>query len=283
MEPSLKSKIDPVCQLQKILAYGSSYVDARADSFKISARKALNSFSADLSLTFLGVMTLLLSLLFLMYGIALGLGYVLGERLWLGFVLTGVVFLLGNIFLSKLMQARQKKSGLKSQIEKYQTELKIQNKTLGVDMGLDSDFSSLQVKNEADFLIWKAALARSAFLEAGKNLKDDLSSAIDIRQLIKDHPFYVAGATAFAGFAVAGSISKPPTYQIDEIRALLEKIVAKKNETESESTLSKSAFVAMLIAVAEEALKESVTPALQDYISSLTSSEADSSEESLSA
>lgn len=281
MEPSLKSKIDPVCQLQKILAYGSTYVDARADSFKMSAKEALLGLSVDLSFVFLGVMTLLLSLLFFMYGIALGLGQVLGERLWLGFALTGVAFLLGKVFVSKQIQTRQKKSGLKSQIGKYQAELKIQNQTLGVDMASGSDFSSLHLKNEVDFLIWKAALARSAFVEAGKNLKDDLLSAIDIRQLIKEHPFYVVGATAFAGFSVAGSITKTTKYQTDELLAVLEKIVAKKNESESVAT--KSDFVTMLIAVAEEALKESITPVLKDYVLSLTSLHAETPEESLSA
>lgn len=248
-----------VRQLEEMLAYGSSYVDTRIDGLKSSARETLKSFFIWSFRSFSSTMILLIAVSFIMYGVAMTLGRALGGDVWLGFILTGGVVVLGKLVFSKILLVQTRKISVKNHIKKYEQELKIQRDKFGHDMSANSQFGNGTLQSEGKFLIWKAAVARSAFLQTKDNLKQEISESIDVKEWTKKYPFYSTGVAAATGFIIAGGV----TSQTGVEKCTLD-------EKTNGISLVKTAFVSMLANLTEEVLKDAVVPLVKESIHSFS-------------
>lgn len=178
-----------VCQLEQMLAYGSSFVDAKVGSLEISTKNILTNFLVQISSAFFGIMLFLIAAAFFMYGIAMAIGTVLGAGLGFGFIITGGGLILGKLFFSKLV--------LNQKIKKS--------------------------KNESEALIQKAAEAKSAFLKANENLKSDIAEALDITKLTQEYPYYSMGIAGAVGFVSAFSFTSQTVKETEVVKTTSEK------------------------------------------------------------
>ncbi|MBF0104401.1 MAG: phage holin family protein [Deltaproteobacteria bacterium] len=257
-----------VCQLEEMLTYGSSYMDARIDGLKFSAKESLQGFFVAVCCSFFGVLILFIAVAFVMYGIALGLANALGGNLWLGFVLTGGIVVLGILTFSKIILVHTRKKSLKNKLTKYKEELKTQRHNWGHDMSSDSMGNHASVRSEGEFLAFKAALAKSAFHKTKNHLKHEVSEAIDVKEWTKKYPFYSTGIAAASGFIIAGGISSQTFKEPSDLKT----DSAKNNSDEKTKDTSPAAsvFVTMLTNLAENVLMEAVVPLVKEHIHSLS-------------
>lgn len=262
-----------VCQLEELLAYGSSYLNAKLGGIKSSTKQALMGLFIEVSFIFFGMMSLLIALVFLMYGIALAIGTVLGDKTWLGFIITGGTILVAKLLFSKIILAQDKKDDVKKKIKDYECELDEQRKKFGHDMRADASPSKESLKDEGEFLIWKAALAKSAFLEKGRHLKHDLSGTRGVRKLTRKYPFYSTGAAAATGFIVAGAIASKPSQKSDDLKSILSTAQAPDGKKEHIEPI-KLALVALISRLAEDVLKDVMIPIVKENLPSFLSDES---------
>jgi len=118
-------------QVGELATYLSSYLESLLDKARISARGLL----WGMALWPLGILVvagiILLIFGFLFYGMTLGLAQVLGGRLWLSYLLTGITLLIFlALGLRYFMVTRPKKS-LKKKIQSYEEELQKQKTSFG--------------------------------------------------------------------------------------------------------------------------------------------------------
>lgn len=254
-------------QLEEMLVYGASYVDARIDGLKSSARESFINLFTEFYSVFFGIMISLIAVSFFIYGIAMGIGLAFGGKLWLGFIITGGGIFLGKLFFSKYLIFKTRKKSVKNKIKKYEEELKIQREKFGHDMSCDIKMNKELFQSEKDFLIWKTVVAKSAFLKTSHNLKQKFSEKIDVKKLTQEYPFYSTGLAAATGFVIAGGITSQNLKEVASLTASSEKSTLEEKSKDANSI--KLVFATMLIAVAEDVLKETVVPFVKEQFSSV--------------
>lgn len=265
MEPKISDKKDDsfVCQLEDLLAYGSSFVDTKLDGLQSKVKEGLLHFYLKLSSLFFGSVTLIIAISFLIYGISIGAGKALGGEMWIGFVLTGGALILGYLFLTSFMAVQLKKKNLKVRVIQYQNDLNKRRKT-GFDTRPDSLSIIKNFASESDFLNWKADAARVAFFEKSEALKKIVRESLTVKNIAENFPLETTGVAAVAGFVVGDNLSSQSSVRVAD-----EGQTSKtKSDLSNDMNAIKMAFITMLIAVTEDVLKETVIPAVKDKLNS---------------
>ncbi|EKD52210.1 MAG: hypothetical protein ACD_62C00083G0012 [uncultured bacterium] len=234
-----------VCQLQEMLAYGASYADAKVDCLAAATKQSYTSLLTKTTQALLGTVILLIAVSFLMYGMATGLGWALGGNLWLGFVLTGGGLIVGKLVLSKVGAVQTKKKSLRITTKKYEQELEAQRNRFGHDMMCHSDKKNITFKSESEFLSWRAAVAKAAFLEKKNHLKQEVMNDMDVKALTQKYPLTTTGVAGTAGFMLAGCIGNSHAHE---------------KQPSVQMSSEKSFFSEVLASLVVDVLKESVIP-----------------------
>jgi hypothetical protein len=118
-------------QFAEIGEYLSCYLSTQLDRAKLSVRDVvLKIFLWLLGLSLAGG-ALIVSLAFVFYGTALGLGKAMGDRSWLGFLVTGASVFFVSAFSFKIYQWRIKRKILRMEVLRYETKLEEQRARFG--------------------------------------------------------------------------------------------------------------------------------------------------------
>lgn len=112
----------------------SCYVDAKINLFKLSARESFQTIVLSI-LSILWISgAFLIALSFLMYGIAMAIGRAFGDEFYLGFLITGSIFLLIIFLFFKFVFLANKKKSLEKKIDQYEQQLEFQRKKFDTDI-----------------------------------------------------------------------------------------------------------------------------------------------------
>jgi len=118
-------------QFRELTAYFSHFVAAKTDSLKFSLRSAVLSFV----LVALGFVVLSGFLVaagwFVLSGVAGGLGLLFGERLWLGNLVTGILFVAGLGLGIYVAVAKATKTSRERTVKKYESRQARQQSEFG--------------------------------------------------------------------------------------------------------------------------------------------------------
>lgn len=107
-----------------------------------------------------------------------------------------------------------------------------------------------------DILKHQAELTKDALSKTAHHLKQGMSDIFDVKKWTEEYPFYATGAAAVASFVIAGGMTTADTQETP---------VAKPPVPVHES-----AFMPMLVRLAEDVLKETVIPPVKEYLANLT-------------
>lgn len=105
---------DQVCGL---FAKFSSCSNSIVGHVKALVNETLVSFVVKASLIFLGTLTILIAVLFFMFGASRGLAQVLGVEPWLGYLITGSFFILAILVFFTIISLIAKKRSFKKKAE----------------------------------------------------------------------------------------------------------------------------------------------------------------------
>jgi len=117
----------------EMATYLSSYLDSKIDSVKLKTRETLFQALLLILLFLVAGCFILVSVVLLMYGAALGLEKALGIETWTAFLITGGSFLTVAALSFKWVHWVQKKRGFNAGLRKYGEELEAQRKKFGHD------------------------------------------------------------------------------------------------------------------------------------------------------
>jgi hypothetical protein len=118
----------------EIVEYLSCYLKATFDRGKLSIKEVLWRAIAWSSAIIVVIGILLTAAVFIFYGASLGLSELLGHRLWLGYLSTGLFFLVLISIWIRLEQRHLRKKSLRKEIEDYERTLDKQRSRFGRDL-----------------------------------------------------------------------------------------------------------------------------------------------------
>lgn len=189
-ENSKSTREDTVlCQLEDLLAHGSSYVDKKIEILKSSTREVLIESLVEVSGAYFGTVTVLIAVAWLMCGIAIGVGTYLDGKIWLGFILTGGAVALFHFTYSKMLIIRNR------------------NKQ----------------RRQYAMLNEQATIAQDSFFKTSRGLKKEIADAMNVAALTRKHPFYSTGTAAAAGFIIGGGVTAQKNVGAPARQAAMEK------------------------------------------------------------
>jgi hypothetical protein len=121
-------------QLAELAEYWRYYLSARADQLKISVQRVVFGIALGLVGLLVAAALAVTSTVVLVMGIAEGLGQAFGDRLWLGYTVTGVVILLGIVISLYLVVYGFLKASRARMVRKYEQRRQQQAARFGHDL-----------------------------------------------------------------------------------------------------------------------------------------------------
>jgi len=115
-----------------------SLAAARFDQFRLAIRDQVFGLVAKGSGLVLGLVILAAAVMLVMFGVALGLSEACGGRLWLGCVLSGVLFLVSTLSISLFMERGIRNREYRRMEQKYARSKRDEAATVG-PVAPDSD------------------------------------------------------------------------------------------------------------------------------------------------
>ena len=175
-------------------------IAARRDQVKLAFRRAL-LLAVMIGLAIVAVAILVASAcVMLVVGIAGGVGELVGGRIWLGQLLTGLGFVIGGgSFGFGLVRIAQRRWRARH--------------WSGMEKSNDNQSAAgrMRESSEADFLAGQAAAAQQALSHTLERMRADLGDSADLAEWARRYPWPTMGAAAAVGFlavvAIGGTAS----------------------------------------------------------------------------
>lgn len=120
-------------RLGEVSAYLSLYLETQRDRLQIAVRKGLWGLAIFPITVVLIAGSILIALSFMAYGTATGLSQVMGDRPWLGFLLTGLLFLILLALIVGYTVKIKGSKGVEKRRQEWEGELASQRKRFGHD------------------------------------------------------------------------------------------------------------------------------------------------------
>lgn len=138
LSDDLSANVEPwaplVSHLGEILEYLACYLGIQVERGKLSLKDYIWKIAIGLGALFVGVVTLMVAIGFVLYGMALGLGEVWDDHPWIGFLSVGLFFLLMVTTVIAWQWKRSAKKNLQKRVKDYERTLDDQQRRFGSDL-----------------------------------------------------------------------------------------------------------------------------------------------------
>ena len=118
-------------QIREIIEYANFYVEARKDMLRASVRSLVWKAVAGVVAGLVGVTVIIMAVVYLLSGIAHGLGRLLGDEFWLGELVTAVSIFLALIFAGWIAVRSMNRKARERTKKKYERRQQQQRERFG--------------------------------------------------------------------------------------------------------------------------------------------------------
>lgn len=118
-------------QVREVVEYANFYVEARKDILRATVRSLIWKAIAGIVAALAGVTVIIVAVVYLLSGIAHGLGRLLGDQLWLGELTTGAAIFLVLIFSGWVVIRSMNRKARERTIGKYERRQQQQRERFG--------------------------------------------------------------------------------------------------------------------------------------------------------
>lgn len=118
-------------QVREIIEYANFYVEARKDSLRATLRGLIWKVVAGIVAGLAGVTVIIVAVVYLLSGIAHGLGRLFGDEFWLGELVTAVAVFLGLIVTGWIAVRSMNRKARERTMKKYERRQQQQRERFG--------------------------------------------------------------------------------------------------------------------------------------------------------
>jgi uncharacterized membrane protein len=118
-------------QVREIVEYANFYVEARKDMLRATVRSLIWKAVAGIVAGLAGITVIIVAVVYLLSGIAHGLGRLLGDEFWLGELLTAVVIFLALMIAGWIAVRSMNRKARERTMKKYERRQQQQRERFG--------------------------------------------------------------------------------------------------------------------------------------------------------
>lgn len=118
-------------QIREVIEYARFYVEARKDMLRATLRGLILKAVVGIVAGLAGITVIIMAVVYLLGGIAHGLGLLFGDRFWLGELTTGLAIFLALIMAGWFLISSMSRKARERTVEKYERRQQQQRERFG--------------------------------------------------------------------------------------------------------------------------------------------------------